>query len=111
MGFKLLIDDFGVGYSSLGYLSKLPVDGVKLDRALIADIESSLAMQSMIRNITRMSHDLNLKVVAEGVETAYQCELIKKLGCDYIQGYYYSEPLEQDDFCNYLSHFNSQGAQ
>jgi|TARA_B100000446_G_scaffold59089_1_gene54944 EAL domain-containing protein (putative c-di-GMP-specific phosphodiesterase class I)/FixJ family two-component response regulator/GGDEF domain-containing protein len=111
LGFKLLIDDFGVGYSSLGYLSKLPVDGVKLDRALIADIESSLAMQSMIRNITRMSHDLNLKVVAEGVETAYQCELIKKLGCDYIQGYYYSEPLEQDDFCNYLSHFNSQGAQ
>ena len=111
LGFKLLIDDFGVGYSSLGYLSKLPVDGVKLDRALIADIESSLAMQSMIRNITRMSHDLNLKVVAEGVETVYQCELIKKLGCDYIQGYYYSEPLEQDDFCNYLSYFNSQGAQ
>ena len=111
LGFKLLIDDFGVGYSSLGYLSKLPVDGVKLDRTLITDIESSLAMQSMIRNITRMSHDLNLKVVAEGVETAYQCELIKKLGCDYIQGYYYSEPLEQDDFCNYLNHFNSQGAQ
>ena len=111
LGFRLLIDDFGVGYSSLGYLSKLPVDGVKLDKALITYIESSLAMQSMIRNITRMSHDLNLKVVAEGVETAFECEMIKKLGCDYIQGYYYSEPLEQDDFCNYLSHFNSQGAQ
>ncbi|MDN3434856.1 EAL domain-containing protein [Pseudoalteromonas sp. APC 3356] len=111
LGFKLLIDDFGVGYSSLGYLSKLPVDGVKLDKALITDIESSLAMQSMIRNITRMSHDLSLIVIAEGVETAFECEMIKKLGCDYIQGYYFSEPLEQDDFCNYLNHFNSQGAQ
>lgn len=111
LGFRLLIDDFGVGYSSLGYLSKLPVDGVKLDKALITDIESSLAMQSMIRNITRMSHDLSLIVIAEGVETAFECEVIKKLGCDYIQGYYFSEPLEQDDFCNYLNHFNSQGAQ
>ncbi|KPH91655.1 diguanylate phosphodiesterase [Pseudoalteromonas undina] len=111
LGFRLLIDDFGVGYSSLGYLSKLPVDGVKLDKALITDIESSLAMQSMIRNITRMSHDLSLIVIAEGVETAFECEMIKKLGCDYIQGYYFSEPLEQDDFCNYLNHFNSQGAQ
>lgn len=111
LGFKLLIDDFGVGYSSLGYLSKLPVDGVKLDKSLISNIESSLAMQSMVRNITRMSHDLNLKVIAEGVETAFQCELIKKLGCDYIQGYYYCKPLEQDDFCRYLDHLNSQGVQ
>lgn len=77
LGVKLLIDDFGVGYSSLGYLSKLPVDGVKLDKALITDIESSLAMQSMIRNITRMSHDLSLIVIAEGVETAFECEVIK----------------------------------
>lgn len=110
LGVKLLIDDFGVGYSSLGYLSKLPVDGVKLDKALITDIESSLAMQSMIRNITRMSHDLELVVIAEGVETAFECEIIKKLGCDYIQGYYYSQPLESDDFCNYLNHANTQGA-
>lgn len=111
LGFRILIDDFGVGYSSLGYLSKLPVDGVKLDKTLITDVESSLAMQSMIRNITRMSHDLDLTVIAEGVETVYQCELIKKLGCDYIQGYYYSKPLAGDDFCRYLKDLNCQGEQ
>lgn len=109
LGFKLQIDDFGVGYSSLGYLSKLPVDGVKLDRSLITDIKSSLPARSMIRNIIRMSHDLGLKVVAEGVETAFQCELVKKLGCDYIQGYYYAEPLNIDDFSSFLTAFRNQG--
>lgn len=109
LGFKILIDDFGVGYSSLSYLSKLSVDGVKLDKALINDVESCLATQSMIRNIARMSHDLHLKVIAEGVETAQQYQLIKKLGCDYIQGFYFSAPLEYDELSLYLKRTVEQG--
>jgi EAL domain-containing protein (putative c-di-GMP-specific phosphodiesterase class I) len=111
LGFEVLIDNFGVGYSSLAYLSKLPLDGVKLDKILINDVESSLGTQSMIRNITRMSHDLNLKVIAEGVETEEQFELIKKLGCDYIQGFYFSKPLTPDAFCTYLQDESKQGGQ
>lgn len=107
LGFEVQIDDFGVGYSSLAYLSKLSIDGVKLDKALITGLESSLEMQSMIRNIVRMSHDLNLKVIAEGVETTHEYNLVKKLGCDYIQGYYFSKPLNEKDFCDYIYNQNN----
>jgi EAL domain-containing protein (putative c-di-GMP-specific phosphodiesterase class I) len=108
LGFEVQIDDFGVGYSSLAYLSKLSIDAIKLDKALVTGLESSLEIQSMIRNIVRLSHDLNLKVIAEGVETADEYKLIKKLGCDFIQGFYFSKPLPADDFCRFLCTQNGE---
>ena len=109
LGFEVQIDDFGIGYSSLAYLSKLSIDGIKLDKELISGLDSSLEMQSMIRNIVRMSHDLNLKVIAEGVETAHECKLAERLGCDYIQGFYFSRPLPADEFYDYLINTNVRG--
>lgn len=90
-GIKIAIDDFGSGYSSLAYLSRLPVDLVKLDRSLIVELEHSLAAQSMVRNIIRMTQELGILVVAEGVETEIQLELLQQMSCDYVQGYIFSK--------------------
>lgn len=97
LGCTLYIDDFGCGYSSLSYLSRLPTDAIKLDKSLIDELESSLAVQSMVRNIIRMSHDLKLKVVAEGVESQFELELLKDMGCDLFQGFLLAQPLVAKD--------------
>lgn len=97
-GFSIAIDDFGTGYSSLAYLTKLPVDVVKLDRSLIHDMEHSLATQSMVRNIIRMSHELGISIVAEGIETIEQHHLLNQMDCNYAQGYLYSKPVDAARF-------------
>ncbi len=93
-GFTIAIDDFGTGYSSLSYLTKLPIDVVKLDRSLIHGLEHSLATQSMARNIIRMSHELGIEIVAEGIETKEQHKLLSLMDCDYAQGYLYNKPSD-----------------
>lgn len=99
LGFKLELDDFGSGYSSLGILSKLPVDIIKLDISLISQIETQPAIvQSMIQ----LLHTLGYEVTAEGVENDRQVDMLRKMGCDYNQGYYYSRPLTFDGFCEYM---------
>ena len=97
-GFSIAIDDFGTGYSSLSYLTKLPVDVVKLDRSIVNDIEHSLATQSMVRNIIRMSHELGISLVAEGIETKEQHDLLTQMNCNYAQGYLYSKPIDAGRF-------------
>jgi EAL domain-containing protein (putative c-di-GMP-specific phosphodiesterase class I) len=97
-GFSLAIDDFGTGYSSLAHLSRLPAGILKLDKSLIDDLESSLTTQTMLENIIRMAHDLDKIVVVEGVESAEQLQILKRLGCDQAQGFYLSRPLSQHDF-------------
>jgi EAL domain-containing protein (putative c-di-GMP-specific phosphodiesterase class I) len=97
-GFSIAIDDFGTGYSSLSYLIKLPVDVVKLDRSIINDIEHSLATQSMVRNVIRMSHELGISLVAEGIETKEQHDLLTLMNCNYAQGYLYSKPVDAGRF-------------
>lgn len=98
LGCSVAIDDFGVGYSSLAYLARLPVDVVKLDKSLIDELEQSLAMQSMVRHIIRMSHELQIHVVAEGVETVEQYQRLFDMGCNELQGYYCSKPISADAF-------------
>lgn len=98
VGFSLAIDDFGTGYSSLAYLSRLPADTLKLDKSLIDDLESSLSTQTMLQNIIRMAHELNKCVIVEGVESAEQLQILKRLGCDQAQGFYLSRPLSESDF-------------
>src|SRR5690606_4116509 len=94
LGFKISIDDFGTGYSSLSYLVRFPLDYLKIDRSFIQHIATLDDKQAIVDAIIQMAHRLQMKVVAEGVETGQQVDLLKSLGCDYIQGYYYSRSEE-----------------
>jgi predicted signal transduction protein with EAL and GGDEF domain len=98
MGIALAIDDFGTGYSSLGYLKRFPIDNIKIDRSFIKDIPRNADDASITRTIIDMTHNLRLRVVAEGVETAAQLEFLRQHGCDEMQGYYFSRPLAEDAF-------------
>lgn len=97
-GVAISIDDFGTGYSSLGYLKKLPIDELKIDRGFIDGIGHDRDDESITRAILSLSQALGLTVVAEGVETSAQLDILKALGCDRIQGYYYHRPLEAAAF-------------
>ena len=92
-GFRLSIDDFGTGHSSLAYLKNLPVHEVKIDRALVSGIAASAPDRTIVSSTIEMAHSLGLSVVAEGVETLEQQALLRSLGCDYAQGYLYARPL------------------
>jgi diguanylate cyclase (GGDEF)-like protein/PAS domain S-box-containing protein len=92
-GVRIAIDDFGTGFSSLSYLSKLPVDTVKIDRSFVLDMVGGPEGMSLISVIINLAHSLKLKVVAEGVETEEQSRLLRLLGCDEMQGYLLSKPL------------------
>ena len=94
----IAIDDFGVGYSSLAYLQRLDIDILKIDRTFIKDIETNENSTALVKAIITMAHNLNVKVVAEGVETTYQYLLLKELACDYIQGYIFSKPIDKKAF-------------
>lgn len=102
LGFKLSIDDFGTGYSSLSYLVRFPLDVLKIDRSFIQHICSLDDKQAVVDAIIQMSHRLKMKVVAEGVESAQQVELLKQMGCDFIQGFYYSKPLPMDELIEFI---------
>ncbi|MBB3119512.1 EAL domain-containing protein [Pseudoduganella violacea] len=93
LGVRVAIDDFGTGHSSLAYLKHFPVDTLKIDQAFIRDVISNPGDATMVEAIIAMAHNLNLEVVAEGVETAEQLAYLGRRRCDQIQGYYYSRPL------------------
>lgn len=97
-GIDLAIDDFGVGYSSLAYLQRLDIDILKIDRSFINDIAINGNSISLIKAIITMAHNLDIEVVAEGVETHQQYLCLKQLGCDYMQGYFFSKPIPKNMF-------------
>ena len=103
LGVRLAIDDFGTGYSSLNYLHRLPIDTLKIDRSFIVDLERSSETYDLVRNVIHMSHDLGLRVVAEGVETQVQLDMLRELACDEIQGYYFSPPVSPEAFRRLLA--------
>jgi EAL domain-containing protein (putative c-di-GMP-specific phosphodiesterase class I) len=104
MGIRIAIDDFGTGFSSLSYLSKLPIDTVKIDRSFVTDMVTGAEGLTLISIIINLAHSLKLKVVAEGVETEEQSRLLRLLTCDEMQGFFVSEPLTAAMFeKNYLT--------
>jgi EAL domain-containing protein (putative c-di-GMP-specific phosphodiesterase class I) len=97
-GVTLAIDDFGTGFSSLSYLAKLPVDTLKIDRAFVIDMTTGPDGLALVSTIIKLAHALKLKVVAEGVETEEQSQLLKSLACDEMQGYLFGKPVPREVF-------------
>lgn len=97
IGIKIALDDFGTGYSSLTYLRELPIDVVKMDRDFIASIESYQEHEVIVHAVIQLAHVLNLKVVAEGIETKEQLTFLRKYQCDVGQGYLFSKPLPPEE--------------
>ena len=98
MGIRLDLDDFGTGYSSLSYLKDFPVDGVKLDESFVKGLGEDAADTALVRKIVEICHTLGLEVLAEGIETPEQAALLKGMGCDLGQGYYFGRPLPSEEF-------------
>lgn len=98
LGITISIDDFGTGYASLNYLKDFPVDVLKIDRAFVQDIVSGKSGVAMISAIISLAHAMELKVVAEGVEQEAELNVLRKQGCEFVQGYYFSKPLSVADF-------------
>jgi diguanylate cyclase (GGDEF)-like protein/PAS domain S-box-containing protein len=96
-GFRISVDDFGTGYSALGYLRELPIDTLKIDRCFISELDTSDDDNAIVQAIISMARALELKIVAEGVENETQLEILKSLGCDQAQGYYFSRPVPSDE--------------
>ncbi|WP_462169408.1 putative bifunctional diguanylate cyclase/phosphodiesterase [Pseudoalteromonas lipolytica] len=100
-GIHLAMDDFGTGYSSLAYLKQFPLNTLKVDKAFIDDMQTERG-RNMVDSIVTIAHNLELHVVAEGVEQAKQVEMLKELKCQTVQGYYYSKPLSHPEFTAFL---------
>jgi len=106
LGMDIAIDDFGTGFSSLSYLKSLKVDELKIDREFIKNIPEK-DDGSIARAITNLGRNLNKRVVAEGVETREQLDFLKSIGCNKIQGYFYSKPLGKGEFIKYVCEKNN----
>ena len=97
-GIQVAIDDFGTGYSSLSYLKEFDIDYLKIDQSFVRNLKPGSREESLSEAIVVMAHKLDLKVIAEGIETEEQCDLLKSIGCDYGQGYYFSRPMPVNEF-------------
>jgi diguanylate cyclase (GGDEF)-like protein len=102
-GVQVAIDDFGTGYSSLSYLQQLPFDLIKVDKSFIDLIGSSDNSENICRTIIKMAHELGKKAIAEGVESREQADFLQAIHCDSVQGYYYSHPLPQKEFLDFVA--------
>jgi EAL domain-containing protein (putative c-di-GMP-specific phosphodiesterase class I) len=103
MNIQLAVDDFGTGYSSLGYLRRFPIDRLKIDRSFIDDVPASQHDATIAKAIISLAHNLNLSVIAEGVETRAQLGFLAENGCDEIQGYLLSKPLDETALIRFVA--------
>jgi EAL domain-containing protein (putative c-di-GMP-specific phosphodiesterase class I) len=103
LGIRFSIDDFGTGYSSLAHLRSLPVDEIKIDRSFVMELDRENADDVILRSTINLGHAMNLKVVAEGVETATALQALARFGCDLVQGYFISRPLPEAAFSDWLA--------
>ncbi|HDV6633731.1 TPA: EAL domain-containing protein [Legionella pneumophila] len=102
MGIKVSIDDFGTGYSCLSYLKELPIDTIKIDKEFIKDLITNQPNQALVKAIIALAKNLSLHLIAEGIENKYQLNFLKKLGCHYGQGYYFSHPMPPEKCMQFL---------
>ena len=105
LGISISIDDFGTGYSSLAYLKKLPIDKLKIDRSFIQDLPDDDEDSAITKTVISLCQNLNLKVIAEGVENEQQRDFLLANGCDLIQGYFYSRPIPADEMREFLINY------
>jgi len=108
MGVAIAIDDFGTGYSSLSYLQKFPLNTLKIDRSFVNDIEADNGDASIVSAIISMAHSLGLTVVAEGVETIEQLELLRERDCEYVQGFLFSKPIPDSEVEELLRNWSDE---
>jgi EAL domain-containing protein (putative c-di-GMP-specific phosphodiesterase class I) len=108
LGIGLSLDDFGTGYSSLTYLQKLPINEIKIDKSFVDDMLSDSKPAKLVEAILYLAHSLNLKVVAEGVETEAQQSYLLSKGCTIMQGYYNSRPLPMEEVILYCEKQNDK---
>lgn len=99
---KISLDDFGTGYSSLSLLKKVPIDELKIDKSFIDDIINDVNSLNMAKSIITIGKQLNMSILAEGIETKEQKDLLDTLNCDLYQGYYYSKPLRKEQLKEFL---------
>ena len=102
-GFEIELDDFGTGYSSLGMLSSMPIDVLKMDRSFIINMHNSETAVQMVKLILYLAKEMKIPVIAEGVEDKIELMMLKEMGCDIVQGYYFSRPLPAAEFENFLN--------
>jgi len=105
-GISLSIDDFGTGYSSLGYLKKLPISALKIDRIFITDLLTDNYDRNIVNTVITMAHGMGLSVIAEGVETQEQLDLLEEMACDEMQGYLLSRPIDAESIIEFLQQTN-----
>jgi EAL domain-containing protein (putative c-di-GMP-specific phosphodiesterase class I) len=103
IGVQISIDDFGTGYSSLAYLQDLPIHSLKIDLSFVRSIPESEKIPPLIRAITALAQGLNIEVIAEGVEQHYQARVLRRAGCDRVQGYLYGRPAPAEDVARLLA--------
>jgi len=108
MGISFSIDDFGTGYSSLSYLKSLKISTLKIDREFIKDILVDNDDFSIVKAVISMGHSLNYKIIAEGAESKEVVDLLRELGCDVVQGYYYSKPLKEIELLDFMDRYEQQ---
>jgi len=102
IGVEISIDDFGTGYSSLSYLKNFPIDRIKIDRSFVGDILTEPKHAAIVSTIISLAHNMKLKVIAEGVETAEQLSYLQELNCNEVQGYHISKPLPENEVQHFL---------
>ena len=107
LGLKISIDDFGIGYSSLSCINILPIDSIKIDRTFTRNIGGDTKNVIIVENLISMAHNLNLKVVAEGVETPEQLQFLMEKKCDELQGYLFSKPLSREKMYEFIEKQNN----
>ena len=102
LGVGLEIDDFGTGYSSFSYLKRFPVDTLKIDKSFVSGLGEGVEDAAIAQAIVSVAHTLGLKATAEGVETREQLEQLKEIGCDQVQGYFFSRPLDREAVASFM---------
>jgi EAL domain-containing protein (putative c-di-GMP-specific phosphodiesterase class I) len=103
LGIDIAVDDFGTGYSSLAYLARLPAETLKIDRSFVASMTNDAATMTVVQTIISLAHSLRLKVVAEGVETEEQANILRVNHCDQMQGYLFGRPMPSEEIAALLA--------